>query len=657
MIKKVIITTLFLFYTFNINAQKRKEGYPFGILLNSEKEFTIFEKDTTANAVFLYERGDNYFDIVDNRIQVVKKYHAKIKIINDKGFDQSNISIPLYHHNNSTERIKEIKAVTHNGDTKINLIPSKIYEVDINDRWKDKRFTFPNVKEGSILEYSYTIVTPYIYNFNGWSFQSDIPKLYSEFNAKIPGNYVYNRSLIGSLNLSTNDATVKKGCFHVPGYPNDADCEVLKYAMENIPAFKEEEEYMLAASNYISRIDFELQTYLGLDGSKTHYTKSWKDVDREFKTDKDIGRQLTKTNFFEKNVPQELLTTGDALTKAKNIYNFVQNHYTWNGKYGIYRDIRVKEAFDEKKGNIGEINISLINLLNSAGIKTNLMLLSTRNRGLPKKAHPVMSDFNYIVAKIKIDEKDYLLDASEKLNPFGMLPFRCLNYYGRVMDFKNDSYWYDIKPEEINKQIIRTQVKFNLEENKIEGITKALSMGYNAVSKRNLIHKNSEDEYLNILEDKNKAITITSYELNEEKSNDKKVSEKYTYEINDASFDKLIYFNPFVFKFFSENPFTLEERNYPVDFGYKKGYKYNAIVVIPEGYALKELPTKKSIAIAGNQGNLQFECSKHSNNITVNFSLSLNQTFFPAENYSALKELFKHVTDVQNNSLIVLEKE
>ena len=167
---------------------------------------------------------------------------------------------------------------------------------------------------------------------------------------------------MGSINLSTNDATTKEHCFRVEGYEDSADCEVLKYAMKDIPAFKEAENFMLSSKNYKSRIDFEMSIHYGLDGSKNKFTKSWKDVDSEFRVDKDIGRQLTKKGFFEKNVPLELLTQGDDLSKAQNIYNFIQDHYTWNGKYGIYINIRVKDAFDKKTGNVGEINISLINL-------------------------------------------------------------------------------------------------------------------------------------------------------------------------------------------------------------------------------------------------------------------------------------------------------
>ena len=178
---------------------------------------------------------------------MVKEYHAKIKILDEKGFDEGIISIPFYHNSTSTERVTKIQAVTHNSDGRHNVLPSEIFTVDRSERWKEMSFTFPKVQKGSILEYSYTLISPYLYNLSGWEFQSSIPKLYSEFNASIPGNYVYNRALNGSLNLDINDSKIKKECFHIPGVAKDADCEVLKYAMKDIPAFKEEEGFMLSA--------------------------------------------------------------------------------------------------------------------------------------------------------------------------------------------------------------------------------------------------------------------------------------------------------------------------------------------------------------------------------------------------------------------------
>ena len=650
-----ILITVFLLSFITLLSQTSED---FGKLSNMEKSLQVYEKDPTANAIVLYEKGNNYFKVIDQSIRLVKEYHIKIKILNENGFDVGTISIPYYHNGRTTEKITKIKAVTHIGDNQYYILPEQIFTTDLSEKWKETRFTFPKLQEGCILEYSYTLTSPYIYNFNGWDFQSPIPKVYSEFNATIPGYYRYNRNLNGNLPLSTNEASIKKNCFDIPGNSNEVSCEILKYAMKDIPAFKIEEDYMLAASNYISRIDFELSELQRLDGAIEKYTKTWNDVDKEFKTDKNIGKQLSKKNFFEKNVPENLLIEGNVMERAKNIYGFVQGHYTWNKKFGIFQKARVKEAFENKVGNVAEINMSLINLLNAAGIETKLMLSSTRQQGLPKTTHPVMSDFNYFLAKVEIDGKDYLLDATDKFLPFGMLPFRALNHYGRVMDFQNESYWQDIIPWQNNIYQIRGQLNYDIVGNMAYGVLDVYNRGYNAVDLRKVIATSTKDEYVDKIEGSFTGdLKIIDHMISKERSNDEKVLERFKFEFDNVINADKVYLNPFFIRFFNHNPFTSEERNHPIDFGYPRKYKYQMSINIPDGYTVQELPENQIINLGEKMATLKFYQQQQQNQILISFDLVLNTTHFPLENYNALKQVFKHVTNIQNNSLLVLKKE
>ncbi|TMU57433.1 DUF3857 domain-containing protein [Flagellimonas algicola] len=636
-----------------------QDKHEFGQLNKFEINFTEYPQDTTAHAIVLHERGEDRFAVINKRIQLVKKYHVKIKILDQHGFDQADISIRYYHTDQAREKVRDIRAITHNGVTKFWLKKDNIYVTDLTENWSEMRFTFPNVKEGSILEYEYELVSPYLFNLTGWSFQGDIPKVRSEFYAEIPGNYVYNRSFVGTLNLDVNESTIKKSCFKVPGYAVAADCEVIRYAIKDIPAFKEDEDYMLAASNYISRIDFEMSQHTSVNGNVENYTKSWKDVDREFRTDKDIGRQLTKQSFFGKNVPQMLFEEPDSLKRAMGIYDFVQNHFTWNNKYSIHKGSRVKSAFEKQMGSVGEINLTLINLLQLAGLKTDIVLMSTRKNGLPKRTHPVMSDFNYLIAIADIGGTSYVLDATDKYIPFGMLPFRCLNYYGRVMDFKNGSYWLTINPVKDNTRIVRGRVLLDMENNRITGDFKTSETGYFGVSKQKTIQSLSEDDYLIALEKKfsseNEGIISEYTNLNKVNSKSK-VVEKFKLEWEQELNREVLYINPFFIRFFVQNPFVLEERNYPIDFGHPRIFTYQVTIQIPEGYSLVNLPENKAFALPENSGYLKLQCSNAGSFVTVLFNLKIDHSYYKSEHYNALKELFRNAVDIQKNTMIKLTK-
>ncbi len=652
---RLLKTTVFLLFSITTSLSQMPDT--FGQVTDFERNLTSYDKDPDANAIYLHERGDNYFKVIDNRIRLVKEYHVKIKVLKKEGFDFGTVEIPLYHNGTYAEKITKIQAVTHNDGNRYNVLPSEIFTEEYSERWRLKKFTFPKLQVGSILEYAYTLVTPYDYKLDGWEFQAAIPKLYSEFNAKIPGNWIYNRALFGSLKLAINDSKIKKNCFHVDGIAKSADCEVLKYAMKDIPAFKEEKDFMLAAENYRSRLEFEISQYNRFDGTSKKYTKSWKDVDSEFRNDRDIGRQLTKKGFFERNVPEKLLTEGSDIERAQNIYKFVQQHYNWNEEYSSYGEARVKDAFDAKKGNAWEINMSLINLLNAADIPANLMLLSTRQRGLPKKIHPVMSDFNYIVAKVKIDEKDYLLDATDKYLPFGMLPFRVLNHYGRVMDFKNESYWQNILPEPTNIKQVRAQLVLDLENQNAKGVFDIMNTGYNAVYRRKLIDRKGQEAYLEELEDNMTGeFVITDYEFVKERSDEKKVIERIKFDLGEAIQENKIYFNPFLVHFFDSNPFLLEKRDYPIDFGYPRTYKYELRINIPTGYKVNALPESIEIGLGQSLAGIKMYVQRNDLQIGISYQLFIRHTHFLPEDYDTVKEIFSKAVELQKNSLVVLEK-
>ena len=654
---KLLLLTLMGCYCFIVSGQNTTSE--FGKLNAFERSFVSYDKDTTANAVVLFEKGNDHFEVVNNRIQVIKKYHIKIKILDSEGYDQATISIPYYKGDQAHEKVQRIKAVTHNGEVKHWVQEAKIFNKDVNKYWSERTFTFPAVEEGSIIEYQYELLSPFFFNLTGWTFQSEIPKVYSEYYAEIPGNYTYNRSLVGALKLDVNESSLKKRCFFLPGTASDADCEVVRYAIKDIPAFKEEEEYMLAASNYISKIEFEMSEHQSVRGGVKKFTKSWKDVDREFKADRDIGRQLSKKSFFEKSAPAELFTEMDTLTKAKKVYDFIQSHFSWNKKFSIHNDSRVKSAFENQVGSVGEINLSLVNLLNASGLKADIVLMSTRKNGLPKKSHPVMSDFNYLIAKIDIDGTSYLLDATDKEMPFGILPYRCLNYYGRVMDFKKGSYWINILPEKDNSRTMRGRINIDRENQLITGEFNSIETGYYAISKYKVLEKVTEDSYLSEIEESlsdSEEVSVAEYSQNEKNSDEKKISERFKFEW-EGSFDSdILYINPFMVRYFKNNPFVLEERNYPIDFGHPRKFKYQVAIQIPEGYKVASLPEKKVIALADKSGDLQFLCTAQEQYISVFFNLGLKKAHYSPDHYEALKELFRIAVDVQKNSLISLEK-
>lgn len=65
MFKNILLFCIAVISTTPLVAQ---ESYTFGQLSDFDKNLTIYEKDSTANAVVLYEKGDNYFKVIGYKL-------------------------------------------------------------------------------------------------------------------------------------------------------------------------------------------------------------------------------------------------------------------------------------------------------------------------------------------------------------------------------------------------------------------------------------------------------------------------------------------------------------------------------------------------------------------------------------------------------------
>lgn len=613
--------------------------------------------DSNANAIVLREFGTTRMDYneEDNKIAIEYLYHVRIKIFNKQGFESGNIIIPQRISEDQEDSVTDIKAVTINYVdgifTQTELDPQKIFREKKNKYHSVTKFTMPNLMDGSIIEYTYRMRIPRIFNFKSWEFQSNIPKLHSEYIAIIPGLYNYNVSLRGALKLSSSNAELERDCLRIVGAKYE--CSKMTYIMKNVPAFIEE-DYMTAAVNFKSAINFELSDYHLLYGGKKNVTKTWTDIDSELISEKAFGSQMKKKDAFKELMPAILKNTTDDLSKAQAIYAYISKNIKSNGFIGIYSETAVKKALETHSGNTGDINLSLIAALSAANLDAEAVILSTREYGLVNTLYPVISDFNYVVAKVNIGEKSYLLDASSPLLPFGLLPLHCINGQGRVINLKKPSYWYDLNASQ------QDYTRYNLtatltKDGKIKGELLTYTSGYAALKKRrDILAANSIEEYVEKLDEKMPKISFGKYEIQNVDSLNLPLVEKYEIEADsyNGTSASQIFFSPFFLDNISKNPFNLNERTYPVDLGSSKETRWSIQLTVPEDFVLAEQPKDLNISLPENGG--RYMSSTNFDNHVVNFNqlLQLNKPIYPSAQYLSLKAFYSRIIQTQKTDII-----
>ncbi|OCX53642.1 DUF3857 domain-containing protein [Mucilaginibacter sp. PPCGB 2223] len=619
-----------------------------------------YDKDTSAHAVVLREFGKAWVSTNDG-VPLIYEYHIKIKLFDSKAFRHGDVSIPLYiGDNDHFEKAYDIEGVTFytddNGATqRIDLDKNKIYHEKISNHYERLKFALPNLRPGCIIEYRYKTESPYHFNFHKWVFQWDIPKIYSEYEAHIPAIYEYNVSKRGVLALTTNKAELESECFSY--YGTKCDCSKLTYGIKDIPAFIEEDD-MTSPDNYISAIYFELAQMTNSRGVKEKITKEWSDIDRELKQNEDFGDQYKRKGLFKERLIPVLANLTDSLDKAKAVYRYIQNSFKWNRMYNAFSDDGIRKALESHTGSSADINLSLIAALSAAGINTEAVILSSRDNGFVNKLYPGVSNFDYVIAKVNIDNKSYLLDATDPLLGFGMLPLRCINDQGRVMSLNKPSYWIDmVSPQ---KRSTTMNLDLTLQDNgKIKGTITTYSLGYAAYEKRRAIKKfNSVDEYVENLGEKDSKFKILKSEITDLDSLDKPVTEKYEVEIdayNNLNHEN-ISFNPAFWDHTSVNPFKLNERSYPVDLGSASEDKMVVTLHYPANFEITAQPAAVAIALPIKGGRFLTDINIADNTLSYSQIEQFNKAIYSPEEYPYLKEFFNKMIQNQKANVVFHKK-
>lgn len=657
--KKNLLILLLITSTFISQAQ----DFTSGTFTEDEMTMKKYAKDTSAHAVFLNEFGRVELNTTnDDRFKYIYRYHARIKIFDNQGFNHATVEIRLYNDDQDMEELQDISGVTtyttdNGGIQQAKLDKSQIFTIKDGKHWNIVRFTMPNVRNGCIIEYTYTKYSVWWEQLPVWYFQSDIPKMSSEYDLHLPAYWTYNASLRGPLKLSKNIADVEKGCFSANG--NTVDCSHIDLAIKDIPAFIEEAD-MTSSDNFKSAAHFELAQFISpYDGVKHNVSKQWSDVDYLLKHDPTFGGQLRRKELMKERIAPVITGITDSLAKAKAIYTYIQKSIKFNNIYGLGTDDGIRRALDNHTGSVPEINIALITALEAAGFNADAVLLSTRDNGFVNKLYPTIQEFNYVIARVHIGGKNYLLDATDPLLSFGLLPLRCLNDQGRVMCLDKPSYWIDLTNTGQHGNNIYTYDLTLQPDGKIKGTMVHYSGGFAAYTKRQAIKKfNSVDEYVESLNERSPRFKILNSDISNVDSLDNMLCEKYEIEIKefkDLNHDRLT-FNPFIMDYISVNPYKLSERTYPVDIGTPFADRYTLTLHLPDNYTVETPPQNIGIGLPNNGGKFETFYQAEGNSFTFSHVVQLNKSIYSSEEYPYLKELYNKIILAQKAEMTLKRK-
>jgi hypothetical protein len=655
--KKIALLLWLVNSTLNLYSQQITEpGIIYGEVSRAELEMKHYEKDSSTDAVLLYDYGQTSFELKSGMIYMHYVYHGRIKILKKSALDLGTISKQLFKDGKEREQlISEIKGFTYNlenGEIKKEMLTKEsVYIEKPVGSSQQVKINMPGVKEGSVIEYTYAIDTPFSIKSSPdtWAFQGDHPVVWSIYEITIPSYFNYKMLMSGYLSLTANES--KEISVSLNSYNTTA--QLHRFVVKDAPAFRNE-AYMTNAGDYLSKIDFELSSIVWPTILTRNFSLDYASLNRTMLSRDMLGEEVQRTVFL-KNIAKEIKNRYiDSTDRLKAACEYIQKNVQWNKRYSLYSD-NLKKVLESHQGDAGDINLLLIALLREMGFDANPVILSTRGHGKIHDQYALLKRFNYVVAHIERDGKDFLMDATDEFLTFGMLPAYCLNGRGWLIHATNGRF-VNIVPAE--KEIIYKKADLIIDDNdEIKGTLTKSYGGYGGlIAKRNFKEKGRE-KYLEDTKKGNPTWIIENADYLHTQEPEPPMEAHYKLALTDyiTSTDKVLYLKPMLSEGQKENLLKAKERLYPIDFGYAVEETFIATYEFPKEYSVVEMPKNLSVSLPENGGKFTYIITLNGNKLTVTSRIQLRKPVYYTEEYASLQEFFDKIV-AKHNEQVVLKK-
>jgi hypothetical protein len=636
--------------TFAQKSKKPSDIPNFGEVPISDVQLKSCPTDKNAEAEVLFDVAETDMMIAGGKLEIETRFRKRVKIYNEKGHSYADVKIPFLAMAGK-ETVSKIEALTCNLDASGKLLVTKMDPKAVMERKVDKQtretvFSLPDVKSGSVIEYRYTVRRFDYFSIDDWAFQNDIPVRYSRVKYSIPEEFTFTVLPVVTLPMDVKDEKES-------GFTDRA------YSMKDVPAMKDE-PYMSSPRDFMQRISFKLIDFTS-GSTYISFIRTWPKTIQMLMEDEDFGDQLKKNIKRTEDLDAELKGMASPYKRMEAVHHYVRKNMHWDGNYSIWAMEGVKSAWERKKGNSGEINMILVNLLKDAGLKAFPVLVSTHDHGRVNTGYPFYTQFNKVVALVRMDSSEYFLDATDQVTPSNMIPPDILYTEGLVIDALDfnkpatEQQWGWVvlfNGRQHYRQFI--SVVANLDKaGSISGEAFVSSIGYARINRMGLYNEQQEKFKENYFVKPYGNLKVEKLEVLNADKDSMPLDQKLNFSLPVQSSGDYSYFSLNLFTGLEKNPFLSEDRVSDIIYGYDQRYSLSASYTIPEGYAFEELPKNMRMIMPDTSVEYKRIMQADGNTLNVRITLNFNNPYVKAEDYPAFWQFYKKLFDILNEQIVI----
>ncbi|MBK8564870.1 MAG: hypothetical protein IPN76_16415 [Saprospiraceae bacterium] len=649
-------------------AQKKELKVKFGKISDKEIAMTTYEQDPGAPGVVLFDKADvsNSYNSNQGFVMIFER-HFRFKVFKKEAFKLADLAIQ--HHNNT--KVSDIKASSFNMENGV-LIESKlekanIFVEEISKNYRVTKFIVPVVKEGSIVDISYSWSSGGGAGMPGeWVFQREnVPTIWSEFKASVPSFIEFQKMSHGWVPFALTEES--SGTDRINGNI-EYTVSKMHFVQENVPALKPE-EYVYSSKDYLSSINFNIGTVYEIDvipagqgyrvvnGIPTPYPNSWEVLGKELL--EDVYEKIIKSSRSKDEAANQS-AAGKTSVKEKlaAVYEYIGTNYQLeSGRESIFMSQSMNDLVKQRKGSPTDLNLLFLNIAKNTGMQAHPVLISTTDHGKVYEFRVNLDYMNRVISAVMLEDSTYILvDAAAFPNPVGLLTAEDLGNQGLMMRAKDDIEWIPLQNKIADKSVVIANFTLDAEGNS-KGSVVAYEAGYGGVEMRRAIKSQGNEQAIKsqfkswLADGELSDLKLT----NHDKWNESSVKMEFkmsTTALCNVAGDK-IYLSPMLGLGLHENPFKNPARKFNIDLGPVGEAQYNLSFTIPAGYKVEEMPKPVKSFLGENALAYEYLTENNGTTIKINVKFKQKTDSVAVAEYTELQQFFIDMTTKLEQQIVL----
>lgn len=614
-----------------------------------------YESDHSAPFEYILKEVSIEFDEGDRGIVAYIHYLVRLKIFTDQPVQQAEaglIGIPYYSDNNM-ELVTNLAAITWKPDGQFYSVgEQQVRNAELNSRYRLIEFEMPEVNEGDILEYKYTIERRYIEELPDIFFSDRVPV--REMNVYLKNaDYLRYNILEENIEFELKHEEFQVDTSSVPAvftYERPNPVQIEKWSAENIPAV-DATDFISSLDDVRAKLKFQVSEF-GIP--RQPLENSWEFVAAQIRRNSNPFDVIENHTEMMSELSDRFSGISSKQALQDSIFQYVNSSVQFSGTYDLYAENGLSRTLEGSDASQSEVNTLLLGLLRQNGIDAYPVFVSARESGRINQAFPSLYQFNRFLVISEIEGEETVMDASYSNSLPGLIPLDVYNRQGFVLR-DHEFEWISITPEE-SRFKLELEIEAALDEKgTLAGEMWINASGYPAREiRRSLAAGESEKEVIDgLFFDRYADAELKNSEIQGNGSNREKIQLRAAFEIPNyaVSFSDGLEYPPMLAGYLYQNPFEEASRRTPITLDAPEQLNVNYVIELPAGNRSGIRQGEQKTDLPGAE--LSEVYNIDGKTLNYSFGVQIDRNQFSTEEYARLRMIYERWVNLSNEKWFI----